>query len=171
MTEFVSPAQRQLRTQAADRLYSQAQRGRWPAAIRGLLLGRPARLQDLTGVEGRVVGQRTLGVQPAPLAQIRGSEGRTCDFDAAFRPLREHGRERWMSVARACLADTPLPAVELIRAGDIYYVRDGHHRISVARALGQREIDALVTVWDLAPANPANAVPRGGRPVLGTARG
>jgi hypothetical protein len=155
MTEFVSLAQPQLRAQAANRLYSQAQRGRWPAAIRGLLLGRPARLQNLTGMGGRVVGQRTLGVQPAPLAQIQGSEGRTRDFDAAFRPLREHGRERWMSVARACLGDTPLPAVELIRAGDIYYVRDGHHRISVARALGQLEIDALVTIWELAPAAPA----------------
>jgi hypothetical protein len=136
----------------AERLYSRARRGHQLAAIWGRLVGRPAYLLDLTAVTGRVAGQHALGMQTVPLAQIRGSEGRTRDFDSAFRSLEEHSRERWISVARARLEDTPLPAVELIRAGDTYYVRDGHHRISVARALGQRDIDARVTVWDAAPA-------------------
>ena len=56
--------------------------------------------------------------------------------------------KRWLGVARAALRGEHLPPVDLIRAGDVYYVRDGHHRISVARALGQREIDARVTVWE-----------------------
>jgi len=42
---------------------------------------------------------------------------------------------------------TPLPPVELVQVGDVYFVRDGHHRISVARTVGQRDIEAEVTVW------------------------
>jgi hypothetical protein len=45
---------------------------------------------------------------------------------------------------------TPLPPVELIQVGDVYFVRDGHHRISVARMMGQDSIDAEVTVWETA---------------------
>ena len=55
-------------------------------------------------------------------------------------------------VAAAWLADEPLPPVELIQVHDVYYVRDGRHRVSVARALGVTPIEALVTVW-----NPAHA--------------
>lgn len=43
-----------------------------------------------------------------------------------------------------------MPAVELIKVGDVYVVRDGHHRISVARALGEGFVDAHVTAWELA---------------------
>jgi hypothetical protein len=135
----------------AARLYSDARRGRLLAAIGSLLRRRSSRLPDLRPVAGRVVGQRDLGLQTTPLAAIRGSEAPTRDFDAAFRPRSAHDRERWLRVARAWLDERPLPAVDLIRAGEIYYVRDGRHRISVAHALGQREIEARVTVWDLAP--------------------
>ena len=135
----------------AARLYSDAQRGRLLAAIAGLLRGRSSRRCDLRAVAGHGVGQRDLGLQTTPLAAIRGSEAPTRDFDAAFRPRGAHDRERWLRVARARLEERPLPVVDLIRAGEIYYVRDGRHRISVARALGQREIEARVTVWDLAP--------------------
>jgi hypothetical protein len=160
MAEYISLVQQELLAQTdrptkvmqtAERLYVRARRGRRLAALWGRLLGRPAYLRDLTAVIGPVAGRHELAAQPVLLAQIRGSEGRTRDFDSAFRPLEEHSRERWISVARARLEDTPLPAVELIRVGDSYYVRDGHHRISVARALGQRDIDARVTVWDAAP--------------------
>lgn len=160
MAEYISLVQQELLAQTdrptkvaqtAERLYVRAQRGRRLAALWGRLVGRPAYLRDLTDVTGSVAGQHDLAAQTVPLAQIRGSEGRTHDFDSAFRPVEEHSRERWISVARARLEDRPLPAVELIRAGDTYYVRDGHHRISVARALGQRHIDARVTVWDVAP--------------------
>jgi hypothetical protein len=164
MAEYISLVQQELLAQTdrptkvawtAERLYVRARRGRRLAALWGRLVGRPAYLRDLTAIPDPVVGQHELAAQTVPLAQIRGSEGRTRDFDSAFRPLEEHSRERWISVARARLEDTPLPAVELIRAGDTYYVRDGHHRISVARALGQRDIDARVTVWDTVPAGAA----------------
>lgn len=87
------------------------------------------------------------GVRLVAIDQIRGSEGRCSDFDADFRPLKCHNQRRWVGIALARQQDVALPLVELIQIGDIYYVRDGHHRISVARMLGQREIEAEVTVW------------------------
>ncbi|NMC53097.1 MAG: ParB N-terminal domain-containing protein, partial [Chloroflexi bacterium] len=56
-------------------------------------------------------------------------------------------RERWTRIGMLMMMGEPLPAVELIQVGDEYYVRDGHHRISAARALGYRHIDAVVTAW------------------------
>ena len=69
------------------------------------------------------------------------------DFDAQFRPTQTHSQGRWLSVATARLQGVPLPPVELIQVGDTYFVRDGHHRVSVARALGELDIDAEVRVW------------------------
>jgi hypothetical protein len=86
-----------------------------------------------------------LGVQSVPIERIQGSEGRIEDFDNAFNPVHERSRSRWLSVASVRLAGAELPPVELIQVGDIYFVRDGHHRISVAKALGERFIDAEVT--------------------------
>jgi hypothetical protein len=57
--------------------------------------------------------------------------------------------ERWLRVAEAYRRGMSLPPVQLIKAGESYFVRDGHHRISVARALGQQEIDAEVVVWEV----------------------
>jgi hypothetical protein len=88
-------------------------------------------------------------VQTVAIGQIRGSEGRCEDFDSSFQPLKEHAEERWVSVARAQLRGLSLPPIELIQLGDVYFVRDGHHRISVAAALGQQEIDAVVTIWQV----------------------
>ena len=78
--------------------------------------------------------------------QIEGSEGRSRDFDVDFRPLRRHIQDRWINIALACARGVQMPPVDLIQVGDAYFVRDGHHRISVAKANGQKTIDALVTV-------------------------
>ncbi len=92
------------------------------------------------------------------LARIVGSEGRSEDFDGHFRPQRTHNRERWIRVASAWLQGLALPAVQLVQVGDAYYVRDGNHRVSVARAFGQESIDAEVTVWETgATPSPARA--------------
>jgi hypothetical protein len=87
------------------------------------------------------------GLQLVPIAKIRGSEGRCDDFDADFRPLKSHNRDRWVSVALARSHDVALPPAELVQVNDAYFVRDGHHRISVAKLAGQLEIEAEVTVW------------------------
>lgn len=93
----------------------------------------------------QIRGQRHLGNRAVTLAQIVGSEGRYADFDRQFAPLSEATRFRWMSVDRAHHEAVALPAVELYKLGDIYFVKDGHHRISVARLQGQLDIDAVVT--------------------------
>jgi hypothetical protein len=84
------------------------------------------------------------GLKDVTLGQIRGSENRVADFDCAFRPLKPANAARWQNVAQAYLSDRTLPPVELIQDGEIFYVRDGHHRVSVARALGQISIEAVV---------------------------
>jgi hypothetical protein len=116
------------------------------------LTGRSRCLLKLSAVEatGAICDRRYLGPQTAPLSQIRGSLGRPNDFDVDFYPLHKHNRERWLSIAEARQGGVNLPLVDLIQVGDIYFVLDGHHRISVARALGQKYIDAVVTIWQVA---------------------
>ncbi len=85
------------------------------------------------------------GIQTIPLRQVMGSESRGNDFDRGFHPIHEKNFDRWRNIAICQLLYQCLPPVELIQMGAVYYVRDGHHRISVARALGQRAIEAVVT--------------------------
>jgi hypothetical protein len=91
-----------------------------------------------------VRGQHYLGHQTVQINTIVGSEGRYADFDRQFAPRTDASRFRWMSIDRAHYEDVGLPAVDLYKLGDIYFVKDGHHRISVARQRGQLEIDAIV---------------------------
>jgi hypothetical protein len=94
-------------------------------------------------------GRHSAGLQRVPITQIRGTEGRGQDFDRDFNPLRAHNRERWKSIFLAWEKGIELPPAELIQVGEVYYVRDGHHRISVAKTFGQKEIWAEVTAWDV----------------------
>jgi len=157
--------QNECNDQVSFRLYISACRAAWVSQIWAKLQGQPRRLRDLTAVaaSGAVGDRRAARTQAVPIHQICGSEGRCEDFDSAFRPLKGHTQDRWLNVARAFLAGHSLPPVELIRVGDAYFVRDGHHRISVAAAIGQQEIDAVVTVWQVAePAlqeRPVDAAP------------
>jgi hypothetical protein len=106
------------------------------------LLGRSSGLRALGETTARA--QRHLGRRTVEIAAIVGSEGRVRDFDSCFAPLGARTRDRWVSVARARHAGRPLPPVQLVLAEDGYYVRDGHHRISVAYALGEQFIEAEV---------------------------
>jgi hypothetical protein len=90
------------------------------------------------------------GIRTVPIHQIRGSESRCADFDCDFNPLQSHTKGRWLSIAEARGRGKALPPVALIQVGDLYFVRDGHHRISVAQALGQKAIKARVIVWQVA---------------------
>lgn len=92
-----------------------------------------------------VRGQHYLGIQTVQISDIVGSEGRYADFDRKFAPRSDATRVRWISIDRAHYEDVGLPAVDLYKLGNIYFVKDGHHRISVARQRGQLEIDAVVT--------------------------
>ncbi|GAC1548431.1 MAG: hypothetical protein NVS2B7_24350 [Herpetosiphon sp.] len=124
---------------------------RWLVILRRVLQVRTRQLLALGPLSRswQIRSHHFAGRQTVAIDSIRGSESRVTDFDAAFRPTHPHAAERWCKVAAAWQQGAALPPVELIRVGDLYFVRDGHHRISVARTYGAREIDALVTVWDV----------------------
>jgi hypothetical protein len=89
-----------------------------------------------------------LGDQPIRLEHIIGTEGKL-SFDRDFHPLQRRSKNRWVSIAQAILNDpTSLPPIDVVQIGDDYYVRDGHHRVSVVKALGHLYIDGNVTQWD-----------------------
>src|SRR5215212_4265140 len=90
-------------------------------------------------------GQIALGHQVVPVKNIVGSEGRYSDFDRRFLPLSEAVEQRWRSVEHAMERMIDLPPVDLWKISDVYFVRDGNHRVSVARWRGQGHIDAYVT--------------------------
>lgn len=89
-------------------------------------------------------GEVYQGVKAVPVELIVGSEGRYKDFDNHFFPKSIHLRQRWENVDRAHLEDVILPPVNLYELGGLYFVRDGNHRVSVAKAQGVESIDAEV---------------------------
>lgn len=100
--------------------------------------------EEVVEALGRV-SEEDLGLQTVPLDSIVGSVDRTRDFDRDFRPTTPRVRGRWQRIAEAQRRGESLPPISLYRIGDLHFVRDGHHRVSVARSLGRTEIDAYVT--------------------------
>ncbi|HEV7471898.1 MAG TPA: chromosome partitioning protein ParB [Pseudonocardia sp.] len=90
-------------------------------------------------------GERRLGLQVIALESIVGSVDRTKDFDRSFRPRTPRTRERWERLARAQRRGETIPPIDVYRVGGLHFVRDGHHRVSVAIALNLRSIEARVT--------------------------
>lgn len=84
------------------------------------------------------------GMQTIPVKKIIGSENRYQDFSSAFYPKNPILRRRWENIEAAKLDDVILPPISVYKLGDWYFVRDGNHRVSVARAMGQEYIDAEV---------------------------
>ncbi|MBC8163362.1 MAG: DUF4032 domain-containing protein [Roseiflexaceae bacterium] len=108
---------------------------------------RPSELLSFDEVRMRlnVRGQRYLGHQTILLDKIVGSEGRYADFDRRFLPRKEMLKGRWSNIDQAMIQAIELPPVELYKIGDVYFVRDGNHRVSVARQQGSAYIDSFVT--------------------------
>jgi hypothetical protein len=121
------------------------------AAVVDTLTQRETQLLPLDEVKKRlqIQGSHYRGLQQVPLHQIIGSEGRYADFDRSFLPRSGTTAQRWMSVSNAQYQDIPLPPVELYKIGDVYFVKDGNHRVSVARQRGQYDIDAYVTEYEV----------------------
>jgi hypothetical protein len=84
------------------------------------------------------------GVREVEIDQIVGSVGRYRDFDRAFLPRQARTRGRWESIDSAHLTGVELPPIELYKIGETYFVKDGNHRVSVARERGQAFVDASV---------------------------
>ena len=122
----------------ARRAHARARVGRW--------LGRRPEYRH-----PRALGETTVPMgglartQMVPLDAIVGTLEPTPHFDASFRPASEILRGRWQRIALAHRRGDALPPIELVKRPDGYYVLDGRHRVSVARALGHPDIDARVT--------------------------
>jgi hypothetical protein len=90
--------------------------------------------------------ERDLGLQSITLDSIVGTVGRRrSEFDRSFRPASPGVRGRWERIATARRRGEAMPPIDVYRVGELHFVRDGHHRVSVARELGWDAIDAYVT--------------------------
>jgi nucleotide-binding universal stress UspA family protein len=92
----------------------------------------------------KAYGGITRGSQNIPLDAIIGSVGRYNEFTRDFLPLQDGLENRWVNVKIAVDEPTGLPEIEVYKIGDAYFVLDGHHRVSVARQIGSKYIQANV---------------------------
>ena len=108
-------------------------------------------------------GERSLGLQTIRLDSVVGTVDYSRDFDRRFRPTSGRVRERWERLALAQRRGESIPPIDVYQVGDMYFVEDGHHRVSIALATGQKMIDAYVTevLTAIPPGHPA-----AGRPAL-----
>ena len=90
-------------------------------------------------------GERRLGQQLIALDSIVGTVDRSGEFDRSFRPTSPRVRERWQRINLAQRKGEAMPPIDVYRIGELHFVKDGHHRVSVARALGYTDIEAYVT--------------------------
>src|SRR2546423_4960221 len=99
---------------------------------------------EVGGARGRP-GERDLGLHAIPLDSIVGTVDRRSGFDREFRPTTWRVRTRWERIAAAMRRGDPLPPISVYRIGEAHFVRDGHHPVSLARALGLPGLDAFLT--------------------------
>jgi hypothetical protein len=90
-------------------------------------------------------GEKYLRLQTIQVDSIVGTVDRKRSFDRSFRPTSRSERERWEKMAEAQRRGAAMPPIDVYRIGEVHFVKDGHHRVSVARALGHTLIDAYVT--------------------------
>jgi hypothetical protein len=122
---------------AARRAYRLARIGRWASR-------QPSGRRPPTLAAAAVSAEGPARLEVVPVSRIVGTVEPTGDFDARFRPASEVARRRWQRIALAHRRGIPLPPIVLQKGADGYYVIDGRHRVSVAAALGQCDIDAWV---------------------------
>jgi hypothetical protein len=130
--------------------FQRARRRRVLSRLAARLRGEPGDVDVILPFEEVVdalgyLGQRTLGLRRVRLDSIVGTVDRTRDFDRSFRPTSGRVRKRWERINTAQRRGEAMPPVSLYKIGELHFVRDGHHRVSVARALGHPDIEAEVT--------------------------
>lgn len=104
-------------------------------------------LEDVLEALGRT-GERRIGLHTIPLETIVGSVDRAREFDREFRPRTAQARTRWQRINEAQRRGKGMPPISVYRIGGLHFVSDGHHRVSVARHLGNEVIEAYVTEID-----------------------
>jgi len=130
--------------------FARARRARILADIGRRLRGEPDDVnlilpfEEVVEALGRV-SEHDLGLKNIPLDSIVGTVDRTREFDRSFLPTSPRLRTRWERIAAAQRRGEAFPPISVYRIGDLHFVRDGHHRTSVARSQGLDSIDAYVT--------------------------
>jgi hypothetical protein len=130
--------------------FLRARRRATMARVAARLRGEPDDVRQILPYEEVIqalgfVSEQRVGPAVVQLDDIVGTVDRQREFDRRFRPTSGRVRSRWEHIAAAMRRGEAMPPVDLLRIGEIYFVRDGHHRVSVARALGRTDIDAIVT--------------------------
>jgi len=126
-------------------------------SLRARLAGRPNRLLSYDEIKDKLHlgGSGYGGIRSVPVKSIIGSVDRYRDFDRAFLPAQAFTGDRWKAINRAFYRDEALPPIKLYQVGDVYFVLDGHHRVSVARQHGVEFIDAeVIKVQSRVPLTP-----------------
>jgi len=151
-TELVTPAFRDTGSPPLDAQtdFSRARRRRVLDRLAARLRREPADFHVILPFEEVVQalgyrGERRLGLQTIPLDSIVGTVDRERDFDRRFRPTSRRTRKRWERMATAARRGESFPPIDVYRIGDVHFVQDGHHRVSIARAQSLPDIDAYVT--------------------------
>lgn len=123
-------------------------RGFWEI-VRGRLTRNDVCLLSFNEVVSRFgAGQAVeLGIQDIPVKAIVGSVGRRQEFTRHFLPRvgDRHSRERWRNIFTLAVTGVGLPPIQVFKFGEAYFVKDGHHRVSVARYMNWTTIQAYVT--------------------------
>jgi hypothetical protein len=130
--------------------FGRARRRRAIGRISARLRGEPSDVNVILPFEEVVAalgrrGERRLGLETIPLDSIVGTVDRGREFDRRFRPTSGRVRTRWERIATAQRQGQAMPPIDVYRIGELHFVKDGHHRVSVARALGHDVIEAWVT--------------------------
>ena len=145
--------------------FNRARRRHMLARFAGWLRGQSGHVRRILVLDEVVAalgwrGEHYLGLQTIPLDTVAGTVDSRRDFDRKFRPTSNRVRQRWERLDLAQRRGVFLPPIDVYRVGDLYFVIDGHHRVSVAVATGNKTIEAHVTeVLTRMPAAGTSAVP------------
>ena len=132
--------------QRAEALYRSVRFASQVSRFLSWLFHQPVHLMDASEIiPDEITAHHFSGLRSVAISHIIASVIYIDDFDSAFCPLNDQNRTRWINVAATTLLGAELPAVDVLQIDSAYIACDGHNRISVARALGQENIDAYVT--------------------------
>ncbi len=126
--------------------FSRARNKAWINEMQNIMHPDKKRLLSLNDVKKilKPKNEVYIGLKTIPIKKIVGSEGRYNDFDNHFLPRSNELKQRWVNIDQAHLSDIVLPPIQLYELGGLYFVRDGNHRVSVAKTQGVEFIDAEV---------------------------
>ncbi len=136
--------------QQAEHDLKTARRKSWLADLSAWLRGEDNDLLPFDAVKHlHPTAEHYRGIQTIAIDQIIGSVDRYRDFDEAFFPRADHLKERWTNIRRLKLEGKEMPAIQVYKVGETYFVKDGNHRVSVGHLEGQKFIDAEVIELDV----------------------